>query len=88
MRIGLDSSILIAARISRAGVCAEMLEDILLHHELVRNSIFRSAIRIRSAPSFVELALLCSRPISRQIFAGILPMYRCWALRLPVNARS
>ena len=35
MRIALDSSVLIAAHISRAGVCAELLEDILLHHELV-----------------------------------------------------
>jgi uncharacterized protein len=35
VRIALDSSVLIAAHISRAGVCAEMLEDILLHHELV-----------------------------------------------------
>lgn len=35
MRIALDSSILIAAHISRAGVCAELLEDVLLHHELV-----------------------------------------------------
>ena len=72
MRIALDSSVLIAAHISRAGVCAELLEDVLLHHELVisdfileelgesslRNSIFRSAMPIRSAPSFVALALL------------------------------
>ena len=35
MRITLDSSVLIAANISRAGVCAELLEDILLHHDLV-----------------------------------------------------
>ena len=35
MRISLDSSVLIAAHISRAGVCAELLEDVLLHHELV-----------------------------------------------------
>lgn len=35
MRVVLDSSVLIAAYISRAGVCAELLEDILLHHELV-----------------------------------------------------
>ena len=35
MRIALDSSVLIAANISRAGVCAELLEDLLLHHELV-----------------------------------------------------
>jgi uncharacterized protein len=35
LRIALDSSVLIAAHISRAGVCAELLEDVLLHHELV-----------------------------------------------------
>ena len=35
MRIALDSSVLIAANISRAGVCAELLEDVLLHHDLV-----------------------------------------------------
>jgi putative PIN family toxin of toxin-antitoxin system len=35
VRIALDTSVLIAAHISRAGVCAEMLEDVLLHHELV-----------------------------------------------------
>ena len=35
MRIALDSSVLIAAHISRAGVCAELLEDVLLHNELV-----------------------------------------------------
>jgi len=35
VRITLDSSVLIAAHISRAGVCAELLEDVLLHHELV-----------------------------------------------------
>ncbi len=35
MRIVLDSSVLIAAHISRAGVCSELLEDVLLHHELI-----------------------------------------------------
>ena len=35
MRIVLDSSVLIAASISRAGVCAELLGDLLTHHELV-----------------------------------------------------
>jgi putative PIN family toxin of toxin-antitoxin system len=35
VRIALDSSVLIAAHISRAGACAELLEDLLLHHELV-----------------------------------------------------
>ena len=35
MKVILDSSVLIAASISRAGVCAELLEDVLTHHELV-----------------------------------------------------
>lgn len=35
MKIALDSFVLIAAHISRAGVCAELLEDLLLQHELV-----------------------------------------------------
>jgi putative PIN family toxin of toxin-antitoxin system len=35
VRIALDFSVLIAAHISRAGVCAELLEDVLSHHELV-----------------------------------------------------
>jgi putative PIN family toxin of toxin-antitoxin system len=35
VRIALDSSVLIAAHISRAGVCSELLEDVLLHHDLV-----------------------------------------------------
>jgi putative PIN family toxin of toxin-antitoxin system len=39
VRIALDSSVLIAAHISRAGVCAELLEDLLLHHELVTSEL-------------------------------------------------
>ena len=35
MRVVLDSSVLVAAHISRAGVCAELIEEILLGHDLV-----------------------------------------------------
>ena len=35
MKVVLDTSTLIAAHISRAGVCAELMEDALLSHELV-----------------------------------------------------
>jgi uncharacterized protein len=35
VKVVLDSSVLIAASISRAGVCAELLEDVLTHHELI-----------------------------------------------------
>jgi hypothetical protein len=37
VKVVLDSSVLIAASISRAGVCAELLEDVLTHHELVES---------------------------------------------------
>ena len=35
MRVAIDSSVLIAAYISRAGVCAELLEDVLMDHDLI-----------------------------------------------------
>jgi putative PIN family toxin of toxin-antitoxin system len=35
VRVVLDSSVLIAASISRAGICAELFEDVITHHELV-----------------------------------------------------
>lgn len=72
MKIALDSSVLIAAHISRAGVCVELLEDLLLYHELVtsefilqelernssRNFMCRGTLPIGCARSFVEPALL------------------------------
>ena len=76
---------LIAAHISRAGVCAEMLEDVLLHHELVISEFIleelaRKLVEKFNYPKrdvdqvgafFVELALLCSLPICRRIFVEI-----------------
>jgi putative PIN family toxin of toxin-antitoxin system len=44
VRIALDSSALIAAHISRAGVCAELLEEVLLHHELVTSEYILEAL--------------------------------------------
>jgi putative PIN family toxin of toxin-antitoxin system len=35
LKIVLDSSVLVAASISRAGVCGELLEDVLTHHEWI-----------------------------------------------------
>lgn len=49
MRIALDSSVLIAAHISRAGVCAELLEDVLLHHELVTSEFILEELRRKLA---------------------------------------
>ena len=35
MRVVLDSSVLIAAHVTRAGACAELYEEVLQHHDLV-----------------------------------------------------
>ncbi len=52
MRIALDSSVLIAAHISRAGVCAELLEDLLLHHELVISEFILAELRRKLSEKF------------------------------------
>ena len=52
MRIALDSSVLIAAHISRAGVCAELLEDLLLHHELVISDFILEELRRKLGEKF------------------------------------
>jgi putative PIN family toxin of toxin-antitoxin system len=52
VRIALDSSVLIAAHISRAGVCAELLEDLLLHHELVISDFILEELRRNLAEKF------------------------------------
>jgi uncharacterized protein len=45
VRIALDPSVSIAAHISRTGVCAELLEDLLLHHELVTAEFILQELR-------------------------------------------
>jgi uncharacterized protein len=52
VRIALDSSVLIAAHISRAGVCAELLEDVLLHHELVISDFILEELRRKLVEKF------------------------------------
>ena len=56
MRIVLDSSVLIAASISRAGVCAELLADLLTHHELVTSDFIAEEVsrKIRGKFKFPE----------------------------------
>lgn len=52
MRIALDSSVLIAAHISRAGVCAELLDDVLLHHEMVISEFIIEEVRRKLLEKF------------------------------------
>lgn len=44
MRVVVDSSVHIAAAISRAGTCAAVLEDVLAHHELVLSDYILSEV--------------------------------------------
>lgn len=63
MRLVLDSSVLIAASISRAGVCAELLEDVLTHHELIVSDFIVDEISRKLREKFqfpkAEIASLC-----------------------------
>ena len=52
MRIALDPSVSIAAHISRTGVCAELLEDLLLHHELVTSEFILQELRRKLMEKF------------------------------------
>jgi len=56
VRVLIDSSVLVAAHISRAGVCAELLEDVLMDHELVMSQfiIDELARKLRDNFKFTE----------------------------------
>ena len=64
MRVVLDSSVLIAASISRAGTCAAVLEDVLAHHELVLSEYILGEVeqKLRGKFSFPEREI---RPLVR-----------------------
>jgi putative PIN family toxin of toxin-antitoxin system len=59
VKVVLDSSVLIAAAISRAGVCAELLEDVLTHHELVISDFIAAELgrKLRDKFNFPESEL-------------------------------
>ena len=52
MRVVLDSSVLIAAHISRAGVCADLLEDVLMEHEWIVSDFIVGEVRRKLTEKF------------------------------------
>lgn len=48
----LDTSTLIAAHISRAGVCSELMEDVLLRHELVMSEFILDELQRKLRDKF------------------------------------
>jgi putative PIN family toxin of toxin-antitoxin system len=55
----LDSSVLIAAAISRGGVCANLFEDVLTHHELVVSDFIVTEVarKLRDKFQFPEIEI-------------------------------
>lgn len=64
MKVLLDSSVLVAAHISRAGICAELLEDVLMDHELVISQFIIDELSRKLQEKFKfpenEVAEVCS----------------------------
>ena len=53
MRVALDSSVLIAAHVARAGTCAELLEDGLRRHTLVLSAHILGEVRRKLTLKFL-----------------------------------
>ena len=83
MRGVLDSSVLVAAHISRAGVCAELVEEILLGHNLVLSEFILDELRNKLLTKFgfpksiVALALAHLKQSSRMVEPMALPSGIC-----------
>jgi putative PIN family toxin of toxin-antitoxin system len=82
VKVVLDSSVLIAASISRAGVCAELIEDVLTHHELVISDFIAEELsrKLRDKFNFPEsevrqlrrfLARMASRVVPTDLPASV-----------------
>ena len=63
MRVVLDSSVLIAACVSRAGVCSELLEEVLERHDLVLSNCILDEVRRQLTRKFFMPASLIDRVV-------------------------
>ena len=75
MRVVLDSSVLIAASISRAGVCAELLEDVLTHHELIISDFIAEELgrKLRDKFDFPESEVRQLRRLLGRVATAVVP---------------
>ena len=81
MKIVLDSSVLIAASISRAGVCAELIEDVLTHHELVISAFIAEELcnKLRDKFNFPESEIRQLQRFLGKVATAVVP------IELPMN---
>ena len=75
MKVVLDSSVLIAASISRAGVCAELLEDVLTHHELLISDFIAAELgrKLREQFNFPESEIRQLRRFLGGVATAVVP---------------
>ena len=59
----LDSSVLIAAYVTRAGVCAELYEEVLQHHDLVLSDYILGEVRRNLSSRFLIADSIVQRVI-------------------------
>jgi uncharacterized protein len=76
VKIVLDSSVLVAASISRAGVCAELLEDVLTHHELVVSTFIADELsrKLREKFNFPESEVRQLRRFLAKVARSVAPL--------------
>ncbi len=72
MRVTLDSSVLIAAYVARAGVCAELLEDILRRHTLVLSAYILDELRQKLRLKFLFPQTLIDQLVQSLTGAAVL----------------
>jgi putative PIN family toxin of toxin-antitoxin system len=75
VKVVLDSSVLITAAISRAGVCAELLEDVLTHHELVISDFIAEEVgrKLRDKFNFPESEVRQLRRFLGRMATAVVP---------------
>jgi uncharacterized protein len=82
VRVVLDSSVLIAAYISRAGVCAQLLEDIFMRHQLVTSEYIIDEVTRKLTEKFGF-----ARDVVTRVQESILTAAECFSpAELPVDS--
>jgi len=76
VKVVLDSSVLIAASISRAGVCAELLVDVLTYHELVASDFIVEELgrKLRDKLSFPQNEIRQLQRLLGKVATSVTPL--------------
>ena len=75
MKVVLDSSVLISASISRAGVCADLFDDVLMHHELIVSDFIVEEVarKLRDKFNFPESDVAQLRRLLLRLAKSVMP---------------